>query len=254
MTRLDELIGVGRCDLAIDLLLAGARRVIRAVRTVRPVAAGAVHRGAARHALTFTIRVAPWIQVQLVVHWLRVRTLTEIFRKNRISCWNLLGIIIVKFYVAETNSDTSDKRQWVGNPFLTGVEIMDRELRSELVNVNKLRVQYQKTSLWQIHYICLFVLQIHIITARVRSTTGRYCFHRCLSIHIKGGGRGGGGTHLLPKLFPLVPCSFWGDVQVQMGGGWILPSRSIWRGGVHTSSNGGTPPSRSRQGGTPVQG
>ena len=28
-----------------------------------------------------------------------------------------------------------------------------------------------------------------VITARVRSTTGRYCFHRCLSVH--GGGEGG---------------------------------------------------------------
>ena len=26
------------------------------------------------------------------------------------------------------------------------------------------------------------------ITARVRSTTGRYCFHRCLSVHTGGGG------------------------------------------------------------------
>ena len=31
-----------------------------------------------------------------------------------------------------------------------------------------------------------------VITARVRSTTGRYCFHRCLSVH--RGGRGGPGT------------------------------------------------------------
>ena len=30
-------------------------------------------------------------------------------------------------------------------------------------------------------------LIIQIITARVRSTTGRYCFHRCLSVH-RGGG------------------------------------------------------------------
>ena len=39
-----------------------------------------------------------------------------------------------------------------------------------------------------------------VITARVRSTTGRYCFHRCLSVHGGGGGTevrvpppGGGG-------------------------------------------------------------
>ena len=28
----------------------------------------------------------------------------------------------------------------------------------------------------------------HLFTARVRSTTGRYCFHRCLSVHRGGGG------------------------------------------------------------------
>ena len=86
MTRLDELIGVGRCDLAIDLLL--PRRVVPAVRAVRRTAAVAVHRGAARHALTFTIRVTPRVQVQLVVHWLRVRTLTEIFRKKPLLKYN----------------------------------------------------------------------------------------------------------------------------------------------------------------------
>ena len=86
MTRLDELIGVGRCDLAIDLLL--PRRVVRAIRAVRPAAAVAVHRGAARHALTFTIRVTPRVLVQLVVHWLRVRTLTEIFRKKPLLKYN----------------------------------------------------------------------------------------------------------------------------------------------------------------------
>ena len=32
-----------------------------------------------------------------------------------------------------------------------------------------------------------------VITARVRSTTGRYCFHRCLSVH-----RGGGGVRVPP--------------------------------------------------------
>ena len=39
----------------------------------------------------------------------------------------------------------------------------------------------------------------HIITARIRSMTGRYCFHRCLSVNISGGVpglrfSGGGGT------------------------------------------------------------
>ena len=29
-----------------------------------------------------------------------------------------------------------------------------------------------------------------IVTARIRSMTGRYCFHRCLSVNISGGGGG----------------------------------------------------------------
>ena len=37
-----------------------------------------------------------------------------------------------------------------------------------------------------------------IVTARIRSMTGRYCFHRCLSVNISGGVPGlrfsGGGT------------------------------------------------------------
>ena len=36
-----------------------------------------------------------------------------------------------------------------------------------------------------------------VITARVRSTTGRYCFHRCLSVH-----RGGGGVRGVPDRVP----------------------------------------------------
>ena len=29
---------------------------------------------------------------------------------------------------------------------------------------------------------------IIVVTARIRSMTGRYCFHRCLSVNISGGG------------------------------------------------------------------
>ena len=43
-----------------------------------------------------------------------------------------------------------------------------------------------------------------IFTASVRSTTGKYCFHRCLFIR----GQRGEVPHLYPIL-PLVPCHFW---------------------------------------------
>ena len=54
------------------------------------------------------------------------------------------------------------------------------------------------------------------ITARVRSTTGRYCFHRCLSVH-RGGGQpahsaGGGGSVVSPA-----------GVGGQPAGGWVSP-------------------------------
>ena len=40
-----------------------------------------------------------------------------------------------------------------------------------------------------------------IIAACVRITTGRCCFHRCLSVHV-------GLPHLHPIILPLVPCHF----------------------------------------------
>ena len=40
-----------------------------------------------------------------------------------------------------------------------------------------------------------YVQLVSFITARVRSTTGRYCFHRCLSVNTWGGG--GGTTWLM---------------------------------------------------------
>ena len=61
--------------------------------------------------------------------------------------------------------------------------------------------------------------RLHFITARIRSMTGRYCFHRCLSVNISGGGdlvsdfRGGGGRT-------------WS--QIFRGGGYLF---SDFRGG-----------------------
>ena len=53
----------------------------------------------------------------------------------------------------------------------------------------------------QVHYAnCTVDINVAgtIITARIRSMTGRYCFHRCLSVNISGGVPGlrfsGGGT------------------------------------------------------------
>ena len=47
---------------------------------------------------------------------------------------------------------------------------------------------------------------MYFITARVRSTTGRYCFHKYVSVHTRGGGL----PHLHPIILPLVPSPFWG--------------------------------------------
>ena len=32
-----------------------------------------------------------------------------------------------------------------------------------------------------------FAFESYFVTARLRSTTGRYCFHRCLSVQTQGG-------------------------------------------------------------------
>ena len=47
-----------------------------------------------------------------------------------------------------------------------------------------------------------------MFTARVRSTTGRYCFHRCLSVH-----RGG-------YPYPIMLCNISQNAMGQWGGTW----------------------------------
>ena len=49
-----------------------------------------------------------------------------------------------------------------------------------------------------------------IITARIRSMTGRYCFHRCLSVNISGGGVPGlsKGKNFWHQIW-LDTCSDW---------------------------------------------
>ena len=88
-------------------------------------------------------------------------------------------------------------------------------------------------------------VDILIVTARVRST-GRYCFHRCLSVNNRGGPSldGGGGT----------PSQVWGGGVPQTGldsGGypiqglrWGYPIPGLGWGGVpHTGLDGGGNPS-----------
>ena len=55
-----------------------------------------------------------------------------------------------------------------------------------------------------------------IITARIRSMTGRYCFHRCLSVNISGGGTWSqifGGGYLVSDFGGgYLVSDFWGGV------------------------------------------
>ena len=94
---------------------------------------------------------------------------------------------------------------------------------------------------------------VTLITARVRSMTGRYCFHRCLSVHRGGGGSGyppppGGGSGYPPWGGPGPPWGGlgppWG-VRVPPGGVWV-PPQGVWvpPWGVRVPPGGGpgTPP------------
>ena len=79
---------------------------------------------------------------------------------------------------------------------------------------------------------------ICIITARIRSMTGRYCFHRCLSVNISGGGgpdqafslgRGGEGPD------PAFNLGQGGGAQSSLGHGGVSQS-SLGQGGQGTRS------------------
>ena len=80
-----------------------------------------------------------------------------------------------------------------------------------------------------------------VITARIRSMTGRYCFHRCLPVNISGEGvphprSGGGGGYPIPGLAGGIPHprSDWGGYPIPgLAGGVPHPSgtpltRSGW--------------------------
>ena len=77
-----------------------------------------------------------------------------------------------------------------------------------------------------------------VFTACIRSMMGRYCFHRCVSVHIWG------VPHLLPIILPLVPCPFWGVAHFHP---IILPLVPCLFCMVPPSWDG-VPPARSRWG------
>ena len=84
-------------------------------------------------------------------------------------------------------------------------------------------------------------ISIGLVTARVRSTTGRYCFHRCLSVHRGGGGSGypppEGGTRTPPGTWPGTPPG--GGYPVRYPGG--VPVRYPPGGGGVPGPPGGVP-------------
>ena len=88
-----------------------------------------------------------------------------------------------------------------------------------------------------------------VITDRVRSTTVRYCFHRCLSVHTSGGYPSQGGTHL--GYHPPLARSGWGP---QPGGTHLGYPRGQVRMGGYPSQGGtcpGYPPWPAQDGGVP---
>ena len=102
-----------------------------------------------------------------------------------------------------------------------------------------------------------FTERLQLLPARIRSMTGRYCFHRCLSVNISGGeypisGLGGypisgpGGGYSISGPGQVTPISglgggttsqVWGGTSSQVKGG--TPSQV--RGGYPISGLGGTP-------------
>ena len=66
-----------------------------------------------------------------------------------------------------------------------------------------------------------------VITARVRSTTGRYCFYRCLSVH---GGEGGSGYPPRGGTWPGTPPPPPGGYPDPPPGGTRTPPGGTWPG------------------------
>ena len=85
-----------------------------------------------------------------------------------------------------------------------------------------------KTDLLSFLPFDVFLYSFLFFTARICSMTGRYCFHRCLSVNISGGG------------YPI---------QIWMIGGF--PHPSLARGVPHPRSGQGGTPSQVWPGGVP---
>ena len=96
---------------------------------------------------------------------------------------------------------------------------------------------------------CILVHLPDIFTARVRSTTGKYCFHRCLSVNICGGG------YPIPGLGGGVPCPGLdgGAVPHPRSRVGDTPGRSGWWGVPHPRSGVGVPLTGLDGEGTPSQ-
>ena len=89
-----------------------------------------------------------------------------------------------------------------------------------------------------LNYERLFLENDPIVTARIRSMTGRYCFHRCLSVNISGG-RGGTWSQIFGEGGYLV-SDFRGGV----------PGLRFSGGGTWSQIFGGVPGLRFSRGGT----
>ena len=118
---------------------------------------------------------------------------------------------------------------------------------------------FTKKQKGNVTYLCLqlyFVMNIkgrifndrvfEIITVRIRSMTGRYCFHRCLSVNISGGGPGLGFWGGVPGL-RFLGGGTWS--QIFGGGTW---SQIFWGGGTWSQIFGGGTWSQIFWGGYPV--
>ena len=85
----------------------------------------------------------------------------------------------------------------------------------------------------------------HLITDRVRSTTVRYCFHRRLSVHTRGGG---GTQRYLPPVQGTYPHPgphggyprYLPPIQVPMGGRGTYPPSKV-PSPVQVPTGGGIP-------------
>ena len=77
-------------------------------------------------------------------------------------------------------------------------------------------------------YVTLACYFICVITARVPSTTGRYCFHRCVSVYICQGG----GTLILPGDTPSFPIGSTPFPGLVGGLGRGTPPIQTWEGGT----------------------